>query len=94
MKFWASGDDDDSSSYSEDKDDSSLTLTKEALDAGFTIEQIKQAEEELSSPRLENPKVCSKLKERSISKKLLDLWISNHHGRDPCLLHDNHHCAH
>jgi hypothetical protein len=31
MKFWASGEDEDSSSGSEDEDDSSPTLTKEAI---------------------------------------------------------------
>jgi hypothetical protein len=54
---------------------------KEAFDAGFTMEQLHQAEEELALPTTESPKVCLNLKEGSISKKLVDLWISNHRSK-------------
>lgn len=49
-KFWASGDDDDDSS---DVDElNSPMLLKEALEAGFTIKQLYQAESELTSPAI------------------------------------------
>jgi hypothetical protein len=70
-KFWASGEDDDSLLVSDDDDFTSPTLVKEAIEAGFTIEQVHQVEEELVSPALEKSKVSSKLKDESISKKLL-----------------------
>jgi hypothetical protein len=47
-KFWASGDDDASSVSSGDEDFTSSALVKEALEAGLTVEQLRQAEDDLA----------------------------------------------
>jgi hypothetical protein len=80
-KFWASEEDDELSLKSDDDDITSPTLVTEALEAGFTIDQIHQAEEELESPSSEKPKVSSKVRDESISKKLLELWSTNCRSR-------------
>jgi hypothetical protein len=66
---------------SDDDDITSPSLVTEALEAGFTIDQIHQAEEELESPSSEKPKVSSKVRDESISKKLLELWSTNCRSR-------------
>jgi hypothetical protein len=76
-KLWASGDDDASSVSSGDEDISSPALVSEALEAGLTMEQLRQAEEELSSPSSMSPKVRTHLKEGSIVKKGIDIWVDN-----------------
>jgi hypothetical protein len=76
-KLWASGDDDASSVSSGDEDISSPALVSEALEAGLTMEQLRQAEEELSSPSSMSPKVRTHLKEGSIVKKVIDIWVDN-----------------
>jgi hypothetical protein len=80
-KFWALGDDDESSVDSEDDDIEVPTLVEEAIAAGFSIDHLRQAEEELSSPSNGSTKVCAKLKEGSISKKVVELWISNRQNK-------------
>jgi hypothetical protein len=52
-------------------------LLREAIDAGFSADQICQAEDELETPPTSTPKVRMKLKEGSISQQIVDTWISN-----------------
>jgi hypothetical protein len=73
-KLWASTDDDSSTGSEEDKA-TTPELVAEAIEAGFTVDQIRQAEAELESPS--TPKVCSKLKDGSISKQIVEVWINN-----------------
>jgi hypothetical protein len=54
-KFWASGDNDASSVSSADEEFSSIDLSKEATEAGFTVDQLCQAEYELSTPSTVTP---------------------------------------
>jgi hypothetical protein len=53
----AAGDEDDSGEESEEE--STPTLLREALAAGFTIDQVRQAEAELEMPSPSTPKVCT-----------------------------------
>jgi hypothetical protein len=83
-KFWATGDDYSStesvcsSNESDDEDEtSSPTLAKEALEAGFTLDQIRHAETELDTPPTGTSKVCAQLQEGSISKQIVDAWVFN-----------------
>jgi hypothetical protein len=48
-KFWVYDDDEDSESDSEKEDISTPTLRQEAEAAGFTAEQLRQAEDELQT---------------------------------------------
>jgi hypothetical protein len=77
-KFWAGGDDDYSSSESMDElNVSTPTLLREAVDGGFTLEQIRQAESELETPSPSSVKGRARLKEGSISKRIVDAWLSS-----------------
>jgi hypothetical protein len=67
---------DDQSMESEEEDTSTPTLISEALNAGFSLEQIKIAEVELDSPQQSSTQVCSNLKQGSISQ-LIDVWTAN-----------------
>jgi hypothetical protein len=62
---------------SEEEDTSTPTLISEALNTGFSLEQIKIAEAELDSPQQSSTQVCSNLKQGSISKQLIDVWTAN-----------------
>jgi hypothetical protein len=73
-KFWAAGDED---SGEDSDDDSTPTLLREAIAAGFQADEIRQAEDELETPSTSTPKVRTKLKEGSISKQIVDTWITN-----------------
>jgi hypothetical protein len=84
-KFWASEDDDASTVASNVDELASPTLVSEALATGFTADQLRQAEEELVSPTIGTPKVRAKLKEGSISKKIIEFWVTNRQNRvKPC----------
>jgi hypothetical protein len=78
-KFWASGDDDESSVASFDDDCEDFVLVKEALKAGISLEQIQQAEAELSTPS--STKEYKSLKEGSNAKKVIDIWVGNQRNR-------------
>jgi hypothetical protein len=67
--------DDDSSSNLEEDEATTLELVGEAIEAGFTVDQICQVEAELESPSTH--KVCSKLKDGSISKQIVEVWTNN-----------------
>jgi hypothetical protein len=71
-KFWANGDDEESSN---DED------MEEVVAAGFTIDQLCQTEEELSSPASESPEVSAKLQEGSVSKKIVQPWSANRQSK-------------
>jgi hypothetical protein len=77
-KFWAAGES-DVSSVSSSKDDS--VLVEEALEAGLSLEQIRQAEEELVSPSPDATKVSKQLKEGSMAKKVIDVWVNNQRNK-------------
>jgi hypothetical protein len=72
------GDDEESSNY---EDIDVPTLVEEAVIAGFTIDQLRQAKEELSSPVLDSPEVSAKLQEGSVSKQIVQLWIANRQSK-------------
>jgi hypothetical protein len=55
----------------------SPTLVREAIEAGFTVNQICQAEQELSSPSPATPMASKHLKEGSIAKRIIDVWVGN-----------------
>jgi hypothetical protein len=57
------------------------TLVEEAITTGFTINHLRQAEEELSSPPSGSTEVCAKLKEGSMSKKVVELWTANRRNK-------------
>jgi hypothetical protein len=69
--FWATKD------IKDDSDGDSISsqeLPREAFDAGFTIREVQQAEEELSTlPRSRE----YKLEEGSLSKQIINTWVSN-----------------
>jgi hypothetical protein len=67
-KFWASGDDEYSSEESDEE---------EAFSARFSIDQLCQTEEEFPSPTSGSTEVSAQLKEDSVSKKVIDLWVAN-----------------
>jgi hypothetical protein len=46
-------------------------------EAGFSMDQLHQAEEELSTPSHGSSKVCENLKEGSLVKKVIDVWMHN-----------------
>jgi hypothetical protein len=76
-KFWDTGNEDDSSEESE-TEEATPTLIREALEAGFTIEQLRQAEAELETPSPSTPKVVrTNLKEDSMAKQIVGTWITN-----------------
>jgi hypothetical protein len=81
LKLWASGDDDASSVSSVDKEFSSPELVNESIEVGFTVDQLRQAEDELSSPSSVTPKACNHLKEGSIVKKVIDVWVDNQRNK-------------
>jgi hypothetical protein len=58
-----------------DDDCADSVLVKEALEAGLSLEQIRQAKDELNTPS--STKECKHLKEGSISKKMIDIWVDN-----------------
>jgi hypothetical protein len=83
-KFWAIGDDysNAESTYSSDESDeedeaSSQALANEAFKAGFTIDQLRQAEAELDTPTTGTSKVRPELQEGSISMQIVDAWVTN-----------------
>jgi hypothetical protein len=77
-KLWAIGEGYSSVESDEEEDEAaSPVLVQEALIAGFTIDQICQAEAELDTPPAATTKVCAKLKEGSISKQIVDVWVNN-----------------
>jgi hypothetical protein len=49
----------------------------EAISKGFTVGHLRQAEEKLPSPPPGSTKVCTKLKEGSISKEIVELGVVN-----------------
>lgn len=74
-KFQADGKDYSSveSTYSSDESDedeeaSTPLLVKEALEAGFTVDQLSHAEAELGTPLTGHSKVCNELQEGLMSK--------------------------
>jgi hypothetical protein len=73
-KFGASGGDDVSSVSSVDDEFETSVLVSEDLEAGLSMEQIRQAEDELVSPSSNSTKVCNQLKEGSTAK-------NNHQNR-------------
>jgi hypothetical protein len=77
IKFWASGDDDASSMSSEEEGLDSPALVREVIEAGFMVNQIYQTEQELSSPSPATPMAGKHLKEGSIPKKIIDVWVGN-----------------
>jgi hypothetical protein len=64
-----------------DEDTTTPTLFFEALHARFLLEQIKPVEAELDSPPQSSSKVRTNLKQGSISKKIVDVWIMNCKGK-------------
>jgi hypothetical protein len=89
-KFWAKDDGENSDSESEEdeqvkesekEDITTPMLLSEALNVGFSLEQIKLAEAELESPQQMTTKVRSNLKQGSISKQIVDVWMANHKGK-------------
>jgi hypothetical protein len=60
---------------------SSPTLVPEALMARFSLDQIEQLEKELDSPSPPTSQVCAELKQGSISRKIVDVWIESHKGK-------------
>jgi hypothetical protein len=79
-KFWATGNEDDSSEESENEE-ATPTLVNEALVTGLTIDQLRQVEAELDTPHSSTTKVRTSLKESSISKQIVDTWIINRWNR-------------
>jgi hypothetical protein len=78
-KFWASGSGDESS---DDEEFASSTLVDKAIAVGFTIEQIQQAEGELSLSRVSaSSEVCAKPNEGSLSSKIVQLWVANRQNK-------------
>jgi hypothetical protein len=73
-KFWVAGDDDESSN---EEETTTRTLVDEAIAAGFTIEQIRQAEDEQLYPASVSSEVSAKAKEGSLSTKIVQLWTAN-----------------
>jgi hypothetical protein len=73
-KYWASGDEDESSN---EEDMAASTLVEEAVAAGFTMEQLRQAEDELSPPASPSMKVSAAPSEDSLSSKIVQLWVAN-----------------
>jgi hypothetical protein len=73
-KFWASGDEDESS---DEEDMAASTLVEEAVATGFTMEQLCQTEDELSSPASPSTKVSAMPSEDSLSSKIVQLWVAN-----------------
>jgi hypothetical protein len=88
-KFWAKNTDEDSSSKSMDdeqtteseEDTTMSTLVSKALYAGFSLDQIKHIEAELDSPPQSSTKVHTNLRQGSISKQIVDVWIMNCKGK-------------
>jgi hypothetical protein len=85
-KFWAAGDDEESS---DDDEIDVPTLVEEAIAAGFTIDQLRQAEDELSSPATGSTEVSALLKEGSCQKRLCSFELQTgktkpNHGVDRC----------
>jgi hypothetical protein len=66
---------------SDDEEVQTPILVSEALDAGFTYEDSRQAEEELETPASTSPKVCTNLKEGSTAKKVLGVWVDNRRSK-------------
>jgi hypothetical protein len=79
--FWASDDDDDSLVASDADDLSTPMLVKEAPAEGFMVDHLRQAEDELVTHSIETPKVCAKMKEDSISRKIVEMWVTNHRSK-------------
>jgi hypothetical protein len=74
-KFWTLGDYEESF---EDVDMAESTLVEEVVVAGFTMEQIHLAEDELLSPASSSTTVSAKPREDSLSSKIVQLWVANH----------------
>jgi hypothetical protein len=62
-------------------DHSTPALVREALAAGFTVDHLRQAEDELVTPSAETPKVCAKMKEGSITGKIVETWVTNRRSK-------------
>jgi hypothetical protein len=62
---------------------SSLVLIEEAMQAGFTIDQIRRAEEDLASPTT-SPAQVKKRSKFSLSNQIVEVWMENRRKRvDP-----------
>jgi hypothetical protein len=75
-RFWATEEEDDDSEIESEEDVNTSTpvLIREAVQAGFLIEQLWQAEEELASPSTPATKIKSKT---SLSNKIVEVWVEN-----------------
>jgi hypothetical protein len=73
-KFWTLGDEDESL---DDEDMTASTLVEKAAATDFTMEQLHQAEDELSSPTSPSMKVSASPSEDSLSRKIVQLWVAN-----------------
>jgi DNA-directed RNA polymerase subunit L len=74
--FWETEEEDDESDIELEEDDNTLmsVLIREAVQAGFSIERLQQAEEELASPSTPAMKVKSKT---LLSNKIVEVWAGN-----------------
>jgi hypothetical protein len=76
-RFLAMGSDaEDSEESVEEGTPTSQALIQEALQAGFTIDQIRLAEEDLTSPTTSSLKVRNSSK-LSLSSQIVDVWMEN-----------------
>jgi hypothetical protein len=60
---------------------SSPTLIVEALLVGYSLDEIRQAANELEALPSPASKAYSKLKQGSISKRIVDVWVDNRKGK-------------
>jgi hypothetical protein len=89
-KFWADG-----SSSSDSKDEvseevarsesetdlSTPTLVTKAIAAGFSLDEIQQAGNELDSSSSSALKVCIELTQGSVVKRIIDVWVDSRKGK-------------
>jgi nitrogen regulatory protein PII-like uncharacterized protein len=77
-RFWVTGVDDVESEEEAVKEDNTSTsvLIREAMDAGFSIEQLQQAAEELASSKSSSKQVKSS-SQLSLSNQIVDVWLEN-----------------
>jgi hypothetical protein len=84
--FWAMGASDDESEEEAVDEDITLStmLIREAMEAGFSMKQIQQAEEELTSPASSSKQV-NKSSKLSMSSQKIDVWMENRRKKgNPC----------
>jgi hypothetical protein len=72
---------DDEQTTASEEDTTMSTLVSKALYAGFSLDQIKHIEAELDSPPQSSTKVHTNLRQGSISKQIVDVWIMNRKGK-------------